>query len=225
MRLNEGRQIRNTLGAILNSALTDDEFRDVVDFEAVIDHLAQPDRWRIGRVEANRLQQLTTTVQGLRDAWRPKYGSGPIGAFDEDEVFRDIQLVEGRIVNPAVLAENWPVTPSAAHGTAIGTSARTTPAAVGTTGGFFERNRDIAVVRIDGVDRSPAVVSLINERFDRWRVDIPDTIDTDALINNLQQRLEAARAGSATWPLDHNAAHRHLANEIFLALYGVAAAR
>lgn len=46
MTLNEGEQICDTLGAILNSIVTDDEFVDVVDFESMLSHTSRVCRVR-----------------------------------------------------------------------------------------------------------------------------------------------------------------------------------
>lgn len=222
MRLDEGEQIRDTLGAILNSIVTDDEFSDVVDFESMVDHLAAPDRRRIGDVDADRLRQLTATVQSLKQAWQQRFNDDDLGDFDEDEVFRNIQLAEGRISNPSAFAANWPMKAGGAEMQGATGTTTDTPTGVGTSGSLPDKDTDIAVVTVQGGQGQNALtVSLINERFDRWRVDIPDSINAATLLSNLQRQLDAARQDSAKWPTDRDSAHRYLAHRVLMALYGM----
>lgn len=212
MTLNEGEQIRDTLGAILNSIVTDDEFSSVVDFESMVDHLAAPDRQRIGDVEADQLRDLTATVETLRQSWRQRFTDDDFGDFDEDQVFATIQLAEGRIADPATFAAAWPME-------ARGTGA----AAGGATRAPFEKDTDIAVVLLREGEGTAVTISLINERFDRWRVDIPDSMTAATLISNLRQQLDSAQKDATQWPTNRDAAYRVLAGRVLMALHGTGA--
>lgn len=205
--LNEGEQIRDAIALITEEAIQGD-------VESVVDGFVDADRNRIGDIPADRLTNLKGIVNQIQKDWQAKYNQG----FDpnEETVFRNARIVEGRIGDPATVASNWPVSPTEKSGATAGTSVEPQ----GQTN--LERDRDIAVVTLPAAGGLPALsVSMLNELPDTWRFDIPTRISSQNLVTNLERHLTMVKDNAAKWPADVNEAYRLITHHVLMAVYGV----
>ncbi len=80
-------------------------------------------------------------------------------------------------------------------------------------------DQEIAEVRFSAANGLTAVrVPLIRESMNRWRVDIPDSLDAAQLRSNLSAQLSALSANYAHWPADENQAYREVAQRVAMAV-------
>lgn len=222
--------IRDVVASSTEAALTKGGFDDLVE------RLVDADRNRIGDFAEQDMAKLDGRIEQIREAWKAKYNED-FNIADEEAVYGvALAIVQGEVSDPALVQGNWPVrsTPSIAdraadaaddamNGDAQPAAARdTTEGATAPENRNLEQGREVAVIEFTESHGQPAVVlSMIHENPDNWRIDIPDDISGQQLMDNLLTQLTIVGDSSATWPADKNDAYRLVTHHVLLGLEGV----
>jgi hypothetical protein len=86
----------------------------------------------------------------------------------------------------------------------------------------LDNGRDVGLVRVPAGDGLPELtVSLIHEKPDAWRIDIPDHLRAPRLHDNLLNHLTKVAENAANWPADKNEAYRLVSHHVLMALLDV----
>jgi len=89
---------------------------------------------------------------------------------------------------------------------------------------YLKNGRNVAIVHVGpGHNMPPVTVSMIRERIDSWRIDLPDDMTAQRLSDNLKTALTDIGEKSAAWPADVNDAYRMVGHRLLLAIYDVPA--
>jgi len=228
--LKEQGDVRNAFKGVTEAAWSNDIFDNVVN------RLVDADRDRINKFKDTKpdMKALTDRVANFSSQFQQKYGKGV--KLDEKVVFGAngwVAIQQGEVVDPAAIVGHWPVTPmsSSAAQTAAGKTGAAAPAdtaqqtrdAGKANGGAtnLEKGRGIAVARYPASHGMPALdTSLIHEKPDNWRFDIPDNIDGKKLYESLIHHLDSMR-DPKDWPNDPNEAYRLVGHHMLMAIYDV----
>jgi hypothetical protein len=227
--LKEQGDVRNAFKAVTEAAWSNDAF------DKIVDRLVDADRDRIKKFKDTKpdWKPLQDRVASFSSQFQQKYGKGV--KLDEKFVFGDkgwVAIQQGEVADAAAIIGHWPVNPTAA--TLAQAASGKTPAAPADTaqqsrdagkaqGGStnLEKGREIAVARYPASHGLPALdLSMIHEKPDTWRFDIPDNIDGHKLFENLVHHLDMM-GDPKNWPNDPNEAYREVAHHILMAMYDV----
>lgn len=89
---------------------------------------------------------------------------------------------------------------------------------------YLKNGRNVAVVYVEGSHGLPPVmISMIRERIDSWRIDLPDDYSAQRLADNLKTALTEIGEKSAEWPADVNEGYRMVGHRLLLAINDVPA--
>jgi hypothetical protein len=210
--------IRKTIAAATNDALTKG------DMNRLIGQFVDADRNRIDKSadkndpnNKNYGEKLDGRIQQIQKAWKDKYGHD----FDIDkqnEVFSDqfASIQQGKVgdENDAQLASE---VMKNSEDQATGNNAN----AAGNTKGDenLEKGRGIAVMDVKGTNGMPDLkVPMIHELPDSWKINVPDSVDSTKLRQNLLDHLTAVGEMSAQWPTDEKEAYRVVAHHVLMAV-------
>lgn len=236
-RTEDAEDIRDTLAEVTDAAVTRGGFDDLV--AAFVDF----DRNRIGDYADRDFPTLNGRIAQIRQAWQNKYGHEP--AIEDEQLvfgsgFRDLQIVQGQIANPVLLAANWPVDPTPQKPGGIqrqGVDLEADADWWGDAGwgsGWWgdapikdihqknlEQGREVAIVSLPAQHGLPALdVSLIDEAFG-WKVDVPDNVSGREVRRKLLNHLTYFGENVNQWPADEQEAYRQLAHHVLMATYGL----
>jgi hypothetical protein len=208
--LNEFGNIRQVLASATDSALSKSGFDNFVA------RLTTPDRQRIGDFADREFADLDGRVDQIRKNWKLKYGND----FSMTDAMLDgfVVIKEGEIANPDVVQKNWPL-----HAKEAGrTNAVMAPNSADTIK-YLEKGRNVAVAYIPvSHDLQSVTLSLIQEPgiYD-WRIDIPDNLSGQQIMENLKASLTSFGDNVAAWPSDARDAYRMVAHRVILSTYGL----
>jgi hypothetical protein len=226
--LKEDGDIRNAFKALTEATLNNDTFDNVVD------RLVDADRDRIKKFKDTKpdWKPLHDKISGFSAAFKTKYGKGATAKLDERVVFggNGIVLAQGEVADPNAVIGHWPVAPvpaSAAQPAAAKVAPADTAQQAHDAHKLFggnvnlEKGRDVALARFPASHGLSALdASLIHEKPDIWRFDIPDTVDGRKLYDNLVHHIDMM-GDPKTWPDDVNEGYRMLAHHVLMAIYDV----
>jgi hypothetical protein len=215
----------------------------------VRNHLVDADRNRLKDLKDDDAT-LAGRIEQIRKDWKAKYGKDfdieHKIAFGPD--FKGFTIVQGEIANPALLS-NWPVdnkskagasgslqvgdtkvegqaTVAGSNTSATATGARDETNKPGNKPGDrnLEKGRNVAIVTFPASKGAPEVTaSMIHELPDQWRIDIPDTIDSQKFYQNLLAHMTEFGEMKDQWPTDANEASRMITQHVLEALYDMPA--
>jgi len=84
----------------------------------------------------------------------------------------------------------------------------------------LDKGRNVAILMLPSMQGSSELtVSLVHELPDSWKIDVPDNVDGQKLLNNLQSHLTKFAQQKDQWPADVNEAYRHAAHHVLQAIY------
>lgn len=206
--LNEFSSIRKVLASATDSAVTKSGFDNFVA------RLTTPDRKRIGDFADREFAELDGRVDQIRKNWKLKYGSD----FNMTDAVLDgfVVIKEGEIANPDVAQKNWPLS---AKETRMGTVAPNSADTIK----YLDQGRNVAVAYIPAShDLQSLTLSMIQEPgvYD-WRIDIPDDLSGQQIMENLKTSLTSFGDNVAAWPSDARDAYRMLSHRVLLSAYGL----
>jgi hypothetical protein len=82
-----------------------------------------------------------------------------------------------------------------------------------------KNDRDFAVVKIPASHGKPAIsVPLVYEKAHGWKIDIPDSVDSNKLRDNVQAALTKCDEMKDQWPSDVNEAYRGVSHGVLAAI-------
>jgi len=215
-------QIHDVLAQVAEAAFTKDGFTDIAE------RFVKADRDRLLDNDAKDALKNDDTANGriaeLQKDWDAKY-NGKFDIKDEDKVYNmSFASIDEMGANNARTAGGT-VAPDANTGT---TAAPTTPVDVNTnanrtdsdrTNDHADKNRDTATVHIVASHGLPAIdVPMVHETMG-WRIDIPDSVDSAKLKNNLQTALTDIGEKKDQWSADKDDAYRHATHRLLLAIF------
>ena len=117
--------VQKTIRDLANAALTENGFNDVGE------RLVDQDRNRWGENKPENTDELNAAAKKFRDAFKQKFGED-FDMTEGDELFTGIQVVEGEVKDPQIVASNWPVKQTGmTAGGGMGDEARTAGGDVG----------------------------------------------------------------------------------------------
>jgi hypothetical protein len=226
--------IRDVLASTTEAALKG-QFSDVVE------RFADADRDRLGKAmpTKDQLKPLDQLTEQFRNDWKAKYNQ----EFDiekEELVFNpSVRIIEGKVTGEARTASERSevVTEEKAPGTSddrskLEKAADKTGEVVKETA---EKTADVAREAADKVrgksDKTATViipashglpqvsVPLVRELPEKWRIDVPDSLNADTLRSNLEKHLKMAQDDKANWPADANEGYLAVAHHILLGIF------
>ena len=218
-------QIREELANVVQTALTKD------DFAKLIDNLAEEDRDHYkGDYKTQDFGTLNGIIDQINKDWNKKYShdfdiKGAKGVFDDSYV-----IVQGVVTNPNVAAANFPV-PALKQAEARADQDREQLAAARQRGGGqaqlverddLQKSGGVALVRFPAMQDLPeTTASLIREKGEGWRVDVPLATSSRQIHTELSNQLTYFAQKSSEWPSNETDAYRMAAHRVFMALYNV----
>jgi hypothetical protein len=88
----------------------------------------------------------------------------------------------------------------------------------------LEKGRNVAVVYIPRGHGAPELTaSLIHELPDSWKIDVPDNVDGQKLLANINAHLTEFAKMKDKWPTDVNDAYRAATHHVLAAVYDIPA--
>lgn len=212
--ISDAADIRDSLAEITEAAFTKGGVNDIVE------RFVDLDRNRLGNIEELNHDTLDGRIAQLQKAWQEKYGQ----EFDirENQVYAPLAFAQGQINDANAFMSQWPVDPTPMKST---DGAQTAGAAVQTDRvadeGNIEQGRDIAVVRLPEEFGLPVLnISMIDEAFG-WKLDVPNTLQGQALQDRLLTCLTYIGENVDKWPADVNDAYRAATHHVLMAIYGI----
>ena len=224
-------EIRSTLAAVTEAALSKDTHGDVVDL------FVDMDRNRLEAFEGRDLTTLEGRLAQINQAFKDKYGQ----EFDiaENAVYGPLAFAEGEITDASQFVKSWPVgkpekslgkSPEAGVEREEADDPAMEPGDIGEeeslttrmqTQGNLENGREFAVARFPAEFGLPPVnVSFIDEAFG-LKIDLPNEIDGEQLRTNLLEQMTKFGESSDEWPVGVLDAYRLASHHVAMALYGV----
>ena len=200
------------------------------DLHEVREKLVDADRNRLKDLKKND-PTFAGRIEQINKDWKAKYGKNfdieHKIAFGAD--FKGFTIVQGEIVNPALLS-NWPVENSKAQSgagesaTAAGRRDETNKPGNRPGDRNLEKGRNVAIVTFPAEAGMPEITaSLIHELPDQWRFDIPDNIDSNKFYQNLLAHMTEFGDMKDQWPTDVSEASRLVTHHVLEALYDLPA--
>ena len=213
--------IRGELGNVANKAVTKD------DFGSLLSELTAQDKDRMKDYKQQDFKTLDGVIDQFRKDWQAKYGHD-FNIKDQTQVYGDqFKIIQGVVTDPAVALANWPVQSTAKSEARTGTDqARLAGSEQNREGAAndakLDKGREVAMVRIPASHGLPAVTaSMIHEKPDHWRFDIPNNINSQEIHTQLQNHLTYLDQHKDMWPADENDAYRDVTHHVVAALYNV----
>lgn len=224
--------IRDVLAQVAEAAVTEDGLNDVTE------RFVDADRNRIGEGLSEGNEAYNQLVEKFQEAWKTKYDQ-EFDISNEEEVFKAemVSIRQGEIGDSARLAgERSDVDVNADIDSTDDTADATADVNVDNNTGIDapdldspqsaeDRNRNdpgrnTATVKISESHGMPAVtVPLIHELPDSWRIDIPDSIDANALRTSMTESLQKCLDMQAEWPADVNDAYLAVSHTLLAGLF------
>lgn len=220
--------IRSALGNVVDDALTKDGF------DKFVGRFVEADRDRIGDYydqNKDKFASLAGRIAQIQIDWEQKYGQ----KFDVNhevvfgEQYRGFELVQGEIVNPALLTV-WPLPnkqPGMNQQPGIdrpGQPHEQQPQIAGDR--KLEEGSNVAIVSIpESHGLSALTISMVQEGaiMNRWYLDVPNNLTGQRLHDVLLNNLTNFGEGRQHWPDDVNEAYRLVSHYVLMAAYDVPA--
>lgn len=224
-------EMTSAVGVAVEAALTSGGFGSLVE------QFSAEDRERVGSLPLGRLAALNAIADGIRDLWEVKYGS--------EAAIADASTLAGFLGTRADSGE----TPRSTDAPLL---REEEPEHVGTTGTTIDPSlppsmrvddttatdgRERAIVVLAGDEGAHRLtISLVRETlppeaaardepWSAWKLDVPDHVDSERLVANLEQQLTMLKEDAARWPADATEATRMLARHVLAAVYDMPAER
>jgi hypothetical protein len=216
--------IRNTLIAVTEAAVTKGGFKDVVK------RFVDADRARLAPyTSSDEYAKLDGRIESFRKDWKSKYGVEFGLPKDSQNVLGDTfgRISQGEIGQAVTVAGKE--VPSNEPVLAAGTTdslkksgvANTDPNSAKMGGGDTNKDvgRNIATVLIPARPQMPEIaVPMIHELPNSWQIDLPDNVDGQKLHDNLLKQLTLVDEDRANWPADSYEAYRAVARHVMAAI-------
>lgn len=244
----DSEDIRDMLASSTEAAFTRDGFDDLV--ERFVDADRNRIGTFIKDARPEQYAILNGIVNQLNTDFQAKYGQKFDMKEDIvfGNQYQGMILVQGEIVNPALLS-NWPVEQKTKTGADTKIDAKVGETTVKTDVDVknddkidlpnvnvgelgkpsnkpgdrnLDKGRNVAILTLPSMHGLPELtVSLIHELPDNWKIDVPDNVDGQKLLTNLQAHLTMFAQQKDQWPADVNEAYRHAAHHVFQAVYDI----
>ena len=213
--------IRGEFGNITNKAVTKH------DFGSFLGELTAQDHSRMKDYKQQDFTTLDGVIDQFRKDWQAKYGHD-FDIKDQTKVYGDqFTIVQGVVTDPAVALANWPVQASPKSEARTDTDqARLAGSQQNRTDAAdqakLDKGREVAIARVPDSHGLPEVTaSLIHEKPDHWRFDIPNNINSQEIHTQLQNHLTYLSQHKDQWPADENEAYRQVTHHVVAAIYNV----
>jgi hypothetical protein len=165
--------------------------------------LSQRDQQRLGDLSKDS-QQLSQSLDQLRQAYKDKYGKDLDLSSNADQVF-----------TMAVFT-----IPADVSGQAQPAAARQTPGAsdqaASATGDQAAAPKSSFIVVPASAGQTEARVALVNEDG-QWKIDVPDSMDAKQLDDKLNTQIQQTVASKDQWPADATQGQQAIARAIIIA--------
>lgn len=236
-----GEEINDLLAQVVEAAFTKAGLDDMAE------RFVDADRNRLGQNQdaLTNNADLDGLVDQLQKDWKSKYGA-EFDIGDEDKVYGSFALIsEGEITGAARTAGekvDADATHTGSHTSATGNAsgpngggvsgARSVNTNTGVdapkpnTGGqtAADRNtndpgRNIASVQIAASHGMPAVTVPLIHEAGGWKIDIPDTVDSTKLRDNVKSALTECNENKDKWPADATEAYRAVTHKVLLSIF------
>jgi hypothetical protein len=206
--------IRNTLKDVTEAAVKKGTFDDLVE------RTAAPDRQRIGKFAEEKFADLDGRADQFLKDWKEKYNQD----FDigkADDIYNQ-QMVSISEMNPNEARTAGEKIKEGAKdtGAAISDAAKSTVGKdTAEDAAKKDENRPTASAVIAASHGLPEVrLNLVSEFPDKWKIDLPDSIDGQKLKDNVLKHLTMVDEDKANWPADVNDAYRLVSHHMLMAL-------
>jgi len=210
----DAKDIRETLADVVEAAVKKGTFDDLVE------RTAAPDRQRIGKFAEQKFDDLDGRADQFLKDWKDKYNED----FDIDkasDIYND-QMVSISEMNPAEARTAGEKIKEGAKdaGQAIEHAAKDVVGKDSTADAAKQDlNRPTATATIAASHGLPELkINLVSEYPDRWKIDLPDTIDGQKLKDNVLKHLTMVDEDKANWPADKNEAYRAVSHHLLTAV-------
>ena len=205
---NDVHDVRESLVTIVNRTLTKGSF------DGAVSYLANQDRDRINKQlnDTDYEDALNQKIETFRAAFKEKYGEDfelKTGMLD------DVTFVQqGEITDAATARKGWPLQ-------VMGERENATPAADRPVNDDpkLENGRDVATVKCAAGDMSPLALSMQYELPNYWVLDVPNTLNGNALVDSQQQAVQKLIDSKNDWPRTKEQAYRNIAHTILKATF------
>ena len=190
---------RNTLVAVVEDALTNN------DFNKVVGQFTKANRDRIGKQSDDSLADLNAAIGQFRRDWQTKYNQDFKLSDKEEVVFGTPVNIQpgGQAAEASLAASSTPGADAAAAKEAA------------------ERANNTTTVTFPKGDAAPAVsLTLHNEGtvMNDYKIDVPATLDAATLKANLTKHINRIDSMKDQWPSDVNEASRIVSQHILKAI-------
>jgi hypothetical protein len=210
----DAKDIRETLADVTEAAVKKGTFDDLTE------RLAAPDRQRIGKFAEQKFDDLDGRADQFLKDWKEKYNED----FDigkASDIYTD-QMVSISEMNPAEARTAGEKIKEGAKdaGDAISHAAKD---AVGKDNAAdaakVDANRPTATATIAASHGLPELkINLVSEYPDRWKIDLPDSVDGQKLMDNVLKDLTMVSEDKANWPADKADAYRLVSHHLLMAV-------
>jgi hypothetical protein len=229
--------IRKTVASITEYAVTKG------DFNKLRGYFVEADSDRIGKFEdKDKLAALDGRIDQFQKDWKSKYNEDFSFSSKRDNVLNNSfaritqgEIGEARTASGTETPSNDPqnVKGGSPEDLKRSGASQTDANSDKYFGGDTKREpgRNIATVTIFAMNTPagspPAVnqgmtgdlsIPLIHQLPDSWKVDVPDSMDSQKLYDNVLKQLTAADENRANWPADVNDAYRDVTRHIMMAV-------
>lgn len=220
--LSQTKQIREELAKVVDAAVTRDGF------PKLIDNLAEENR---DRYKDDYKKQDFGTVNGviekIHNDWKSKYGHD-LDITKADNVFDDSYvIVQGVVTNANVAAANFPMPAVEKNADRERAELAAAREKGGSQAELVERDdlakaTGVALVKFPAMENLPDfTVSLIREKGEGWRVDVPLAPTSSQIHTQLSNQLTYFAKNPSQWPSDETQAYRMLSHRVAMALYNI----
>jgi len=210
----DAKDIRETLADVTEAGVKKGTFDDLVE------RIAAPDRQRIGKFAEQKFDDLDGRADQFLKDWKEKYNED----FDigkASDVYSD-QMVSISETNPAEARTAGEKIKEGAKdaGESIKDAAKSavgkdTPADAAKQ----DANRPTATATIAASHGMPELkINLVSEYPDRWKIDLPDSVDGQKLHDAVLKHLTMVDEDKANWPADKNDAYRAVSHHLLMAV-------
>jgi len=211
LQAKDADDIRKTLAEATEAGVKKGTFDDLVE------RTAAPDRQRIGKFAEQKFDDLDGRADQFLKDWKDKYNQD-FNISKANDIYTD-QFVSISGTNPGEARTAGEKIKEGAKdaGDAIKEGAKKavgkeTPADAAKQ----DQDRPRATVVIAG---QPEVrVALVSEFPDRWKIDLPDSVDGQKLKDNVLKHLTMIDEDKANWPADKADAYRAVSHHILQAV-------
>jgi len=226
-RSSSKEEINDVLAQVAEAAMTKKGLNDMAE------RFVDADRNRLGQnKDAFKNAELDGLVAQLEQDWKAKYGH-EFDIKDEDKVYDGFAMItEGEITKEsaqqagAKVEANTDRNPDGSvkaevkvdNNTGVDVPKPNTNGQTAADKNLNDPGRNIASVTIPASHGLPEVkVPLIHEAGG-WKIDIPDSLTTDKLRDNVKNALNMCKEHKDQWPADENEAFRGVSHKILAAI-------